>query len=110
MSDEVRLYFVNNHSKLQHITSGVVRLHLPTGSCSGFYMGLGLIGTNEHDISQIKSSSSFTETDDIYFTPSLLKEYTTITNNDFDFAQGCPEVTIIGDGDRRFFRKFLKNL
>jgi hypothetical protein len=86
VSDEARLYFDNNRNKLQRIANGVVRFYLPSGSCSGFYIGQNLIGTNEHNISQIKCSSLFTETNDIYSTPSLLKKCTTISNNDIDFA------------------------
>ncbi|CAF3537301.1 unnamed protein product, partial [Rotaria sp. Silwood2] len=86
ISDEARLYFDNNRSKLQRIANGVVRFYLPSGSCSGFYMGLNLIGTNEHNISQMKLSSSFTKTNDIYSTMPFLKQCTTVTNNDFDFV------------------------
>jgi len=43
ISDEARLYFDNNRSKLQHIANSVVRFYLPSGSCSGFYMGQNLI-------------------------------------------------------------------
>jgi len=86
ISDEARLYFDNNRSKLQRIANVVVRFYLPSGSCSGFYIGKNLIGTNKHNISQIEPSSSFTETNDIYSTPPLLKQCTTATNNDSDFA------------------------
>ncbi|CAF1046702.1 unnamed protein product [Rotaria sordida] len=86
ISDEARLYFDNNRSKLQRIANGVVRFYLPSGSYSGFYMGLNLIGTNEHNISQMKLSSSFSKTNDIYSTMPLLKQCTTVTNNDFDFV------------------------
>ena len=69
--------------------NGIVRLHLPSGSCSEFYIGLGLIATNEHNLIQIRSSSSsFINTDDIYSTPpSLLKQCTAVvTNDDSDFC------------------------
>ncbi|CAF1126887.1 unnamed protein product [Didymodactylos carnosus] len=73
-------------TKNKNIANGVVRFCLPSGSCSGFYMSKNLIGTNEHNISQIKLSSSFTDTNDIYATSPLLKQCTPVTNNDFDFA------------------------
>ena len=85
ISDEARFYFDNNRNRLQLIANGVVRFYLPSGSCSGFYIGKNLIATNKHHINQIELSSSFTETNDIYSTPSLLKQCTTVTNSDSDF-------------------------
>ncbi|CAF1255058.1 unnamed protein product [Didymodactylos carnosus] len=86
ISDEARLYFDNNSNKLQRIANGVVRFCLSSDSCSGFYMSKNLICVNKHNISQIELSSLFTDTNDIYATPPLLKQCTTVTNNDFDFA------------------------
>ncbi|CAF4931845.1 unnamed protein product [Rotaria sp. Silwood1] len=49
-------------------------------------MSINLIDTNKHNISQIELSSLFTQTNDIYSTMPLLKQCTTVTNNDSDFA------------------------
>jgi len=86
ISDEARLSFDNNRSKLHCIANGVVQFYLPSGSCSGFYSSKNLIGTNKHNITQIELSSLFTDTNDIYASPSLLKQCTTVTNDDSDFA------------------------
>ncbi|CAF2097665.1 unnamed protein product [Rotaria magnacalcarata] len=86
ISDEERLYSYNNRRKLQRIANGGVRFYLPLDSCSGLFMGKNLIAANEQNISEIKSSSSLTKTDDIYSTLSLLKQSVAVTNNDLNFV------------------------
>lgn len=86
ISDEVRLYFDNNRKKLQLIVNGVVRFHLPSGSCSGFCMGENLIATNKHSIIQIEFPSFFTKTNDVYSAFSLLKHCAIVTNDDSNFV------------------------